>query len=463
MNLKDKKIGVWGFGVVGKSTVNYLLSQGIRSISLMEKSAITPEDSKFLAEHGIALYPETEITQFLASHELIIPSPGIDIRPYNRSYKHKWLSELDLFAQQWQKPLIAITGTIGKTSVTHILSYILEQLNVQIATGGNIGIGMLDLLQNQETADYGLLEVSSFQLEHSLLFAPDLAVITNIYPNHLDRHGTFQEYSEIKKKLFKYQRATQKALLPISLHTVAEQYPERSWCFFTIEKDHPQMRSQDTLYYSTPEGHFVKKYNQQEQLLLENSAIPSISFTENWLIITAVLDILGYTTTNLLELTQGLTLPEHRVDKIATVRDIDFYDDSKSTIIESTIAATKQLEQYKKNIHILIGGISKGVNRAELFKKLTRKVTSVRCFGAESETLKNMALQNNFIATAHNTLEEAFEAAVNNAQAGELILLSPAGASYDLFANYKERGKAFRLLVEQLKKIPHSAQDNHDE
>ncbi len=165
------------------------------------------------------------LTNFLEYNDYIIASPGIDLRPY-QSYEHKFVTEIDLFCQDWQKPLITITGTVGKTSTTHLLSELLKLAGLRVATGGNIGTGMLDLLNEQTSSDCAVLELSSFQLEYAQHCTPDLAIITNIYPNHLDRHGTYDEYTRAKLRSIQLQTPQQKTLIPLSLYeTVADILP----------------------------------------------------------------------------------------------------------------------------------------------------------------------------------------------------------------------------------------------
>jgi UDP-N-acetylmuramoylalanine--D-glutamate ligase len=167
---------------------------------------------------------------FFSSCDYILVSTGIDIRAYYATYKEKWLNELDLFADDWKKPIIAITGTVGKTSTVSFLSALLQQHQYAIATGGNIGIATFDMLSTQKEMDYAVLEVSSFQLEHCASFAPDLAILTNFYPNHLDRHGSEQDYFDAKYNMFAHQNNHQKALIPFTLY---EQFINKNYSLFT--------------------------------------------------------------------------------------------------------------------------------------------------------------------------------------------------------------------------------------
>src|SRR5579872_6602560 len=164
---QEKSVGIWGFGIVGKSADNYLLKAGT-PVEVLDKRTLTSQEKAFLRERGIPFYGPQDLTAFLERNDAILPSPGIDLRPYAH-YRHKWIAELDLFARNYHHPIIAVTGSIGKTSVTHLLSTLLQAHGIQLATGGNIGTAMLDLLANPSTM--ALLEVSSFQLELTKTFA----------------------------------------------------------------------------------------------------------------------------------------------------------------------------------------------------------------------------------------------------------------------------------------------------
>lgn len=440
---KNKKIGVWGLGVVGQSIIRFFNSLGIQ-VSCLDKKAPSLQQQKLLENTGTTFCLQTDetLSDFLHSNDYIVPSPGIDLYPF-KHLEHKWLSELDIFHYHWKKPIIAVTGSVGKTTVTHVLSHLLEQAGKKIATGGNIGLAMLDLLSQQDQSDYAVLEVSSFQLEISKQFAPTLALWTNFYPNHLDRHGSMQNYFLAKLSMIKNQRTSQHAILPVDLFPLIEKHPEL----------------QSTLYwYSTQNVSFNNCY------CIENNAIifkdsfgkkniyslddlPDQSFFENWLLIIAALDMLHVSTQQLaLKEDNAITIPEHRLEFVTVIKDAYFYNDSKSSLAASTLSA---LEKFKgKPIVLFVGGISKGVDRTDFIKNLKGKIKSLYCFGKEAEYLNAVAQQSQINSYAYDTLEDALGHYMNNCIAQQdRVLFSPAGASFDLFANYQERGTYFKNLV----------------
>ncbi len=449
--------GVWGLGIVGKSVLRYLHTQG-HELTVMDKRIPTAEEELFLKRLNVRFFPQTESSSFFSCNDYIIPSPGI---PFQEAagYSHKMIAELELFSAAWSKPLIAVTGTVGKTSVVHILSTLLKNNGIKVATGGNIGAGMLDLLDKQDDVTHGLLELSSFQLEDTNSFAPDLALWTNIYPNHLDRHGSFDSYFLAKYRILMHQKEHQKALIPLSLLPQIRRLTSRPFHFFRAEPSKKEMRllqPLDTLY--TFEGNDIVKisYEQGKRStrlpvlpLAYSNEILTTSFKENRLLLIGACDMLGLLSTRSFSISD-VGLPAHRFEKVSTRHTLTFYNDSKSSVFEATLAAVERLQPA--NIHLFLGGISKGVDRSVLIPALKDKVASITCFGAEADGLYKACLKTGIQATSHATLEEAFDTCVQHAQPRDTILFSPAGASFDLFENYQERGNRFKELVRKPKK-----------
>ncbi len=449
MNLKDKKIGIWGFGLVGQSAADYLEDKKC-TLSVIDQQELPEEKVCWLEDHHIKRYKSTHIKSFLRNNNFIVPSPGINLYDFSK-HPQKWLTELDLFYDAWRKkPIVAITGSVGKTTVTHMLSACLAQTGKKVATGGNIGVPMLGFLNEQKKYDLALLEVSSFQLEHCKYFAPDLAIITNFYPNHLDRHLTVQNYLNAKYKMVTHQTDDHhQALLPLKfLCKIAPEHRRKNNLhFFCTEKPSAKLLGeipeQSTLFYL--ENNKVIVRNKNKEKTLATISPPKNTFDQNVLITYATLHLLGEQPPATLP---DFKLPEHRLEFVATINGVTFYDDSKSTTPASTLAAVEKLSGNP--IILLLGGLSKGIDRSDLIKQLKGKVKKIYCFGKEAKKLEQFCLQKDIPCSSFETLEKTFAACTQSAQPGEIILLSPAGASFDLFKNYKERGEQFKKLVGNL-------------
>ncbi len=405
MKLHNKTIGIWGYGAVGKSVSNALFKNEY-DVLVYDDDAQTRLDCPYKTTNSV--------DNLFTQSEYLIPSPGVDTRAYRQKYKGIWLSELDLFQQVFHKPIIAITGSVGKTSVTHMLTETLQQAGWRAEAAGNIGTPMVDMVNKQQGLDAIVLELSSFQLEYAQNFKPDLAIFTNLYPNHLDRHATMHDYFLAKYNLIKQQTCEQKALIPIELkHRMESLSPSASITYFDL--------------HVRPAHH------------------PS-GFAANWLIVEKALELLQVpfpTITDILPL-------EHRLEKVAIINGVTFINDSKSTAPASTLSAIETIESSR--ILLLLGGLSKGIDRSELIKKLAARSIIIICFGKEAEQLHQMCEYFGVKSSHHSRLKIAFIDCVKQAVSGDTILLSPAGSSFDEFENYKARGNFFKQLLEDSQK-----------
>lgn len=452
MNFTHKKIGIWGLGIVGSSALNYLSDNFECNLSTMDLKIPNDELNFFLKNKNISFFLQTECENFFALNDFIIASAGIDLRPYAK-HQDKFISELDLFYTLWKKPIIAITGTLGKTSITHIIGNVLNQNNIKAAIGGNIGTGLLDLLQ-QSDAECAVLELSSFQLERAQQFNADLAIWTNFFPNHLDRHGSCDLYFDAKFNLVQSQKDHQQALIPFELAEIIrtkKNYSGRPLNFFSEKSPHSfeadWLSTNDTFFYFDSYNNIIKKTINGNTLLLENAQIPQNSYPINWLIVAAAMHLLAHSVQTFFATIHSIKLPEHRLECVATIRNSVFYNDSKSTVMEATLAAVNKLCGQK--IILFLGGVSKGVDRSSSIAQLKERVHSIVCFGKESTDLQNMCVHNKIKAQAYETLDEAFESIISQIKDPCAVLFSPGGASFDLFKDYKERGERFKELVKK--------------
>ncbi len=403
-----KTIGIWGFGVVGKAALTFFTDA---RVLVWDEKELGEQDQQLIAQHG-ATYVHGTSDEFLDQCDEVLPSPGIAIGAH---YKHssKFLNELDLFANSFSGKTIAITGTLGKTTVTHQLGLLLQmEWGEQVAIAGNIGVGMLAVSHTQKKMC--VLELSSFQLEHSRTLAPDIAIWTNIYPNHLDRHETHERYFNAKFRLLQNQRSGQVAIIS------------------------PQV-AQHELFKA-------REHELECQVIVapayDNSLFPP-GFHSNWCLVAATLNHLNISCTYD-KLSMVATNQEHRLQHVAQVDGVDFYNDSKATVPEATIGAIMQLTHLGRPIRVILGGQSKGADRAQLREVVhnTSEIAEVFCFGGERASFE--------VANEFATLGDAFSAAVAASQPGDIVLFSPSGASFDLYNNYKERGEAFCRLVKNI-------------
>jgi UDP-N-acetylmuramoylalanine--D-glutamate ligase len=450
----NKRIGIWGFGIVGKSAVNYLHNNGYQ-LGVMDKRAFTTEENEVLQQKKIEQYSEKEAELFFNSYEFLLLSPGVNIRSCYQTYKDKWLHELDLFYSLFKKPIIAITGSIGKTSTTYILSRVLEQAGFSLCVGGNIGIPTFDLIEKQDDVSLAVLEVSSFQLNYCTSFAPMIAIWTNFYPNHLDHHETEKEYFLAKCAILTQQTKEQRSLIPLNLQKlVPPAVPGHKRAYFTtIVPHHDQLKNltHDESVYYIHNNEIMRYSNGMNTTLIAVDKLVQFSFIENILIIAATCDLLNVDPHILYSVASTITLPAHRLEKVATIQSVDFYNDSKATTTASTLAAVEKL--HHRPLHLFLGGLSKGVDRTPFIAQLASSVKQIYCFGKEAHELHEACKAHDIPSMHYENLENAFESCITYIQPGDSVLLSPAGSSYDLYVNYEERGNHFKKLVYDFKKI----------
>jgi UDP-N-acetylmuramoylalanine--D-glutamate ligase len=419
MNFAELHIGVWGTGVVGISALHFFKKKNAQ-VSVYDTKPLSEYTQKFCLENNISLFAPDRLEAFLKKCDYILPSAGINLKPYHE-YSHKFLNEVDIFFECYKNPIIAITGSIGKTTVTHAIHKMLEFYGYKAQIGGNIGIGLFDLLDNQELYDYAVIELSSFQLEHAKNFAPDIAIWTNLFANHLDRHGTIHEYFLAKFPVLKNQTNTQHGLIHDSVKNYLQEIVVKS----------------SVKYF---DSHISKNI---QELIIEQK-----THTDHYIILYNLAVLLNLDTTRLRDFFDLLETPEHRVQYLGNYHGVDFYDDSKSTVVEATQGALTRFAT--KPVILFFGGVSKGVSREHFFNDLPKNIKHICFFGKEAHELQKLCAKTSRPSTEHTSLEGAFAHCISLIRPGDIVLFSPGGASFDLFTDYKHRGKRFQELVKNL-------------
>jgi UDP-N-acetylmuramoylalanine--D-glutamate ligase len=486
-------IGILGFGVVGKSVLHFLkktipslLNQTMylnntlinlqdSRVSVWDKRELEVEEIKQI-EGLDAYYIATKelILDFLESNDYIVVSPGFDLREYSE-FKDKWICELDLFSSFFTKPVLAITGTLGKTTITSLIGNTVnllpsfqnkkEENKKKASIGGNIGNGMLKIIEEQNDVSLSVLELSSFQLEYSKKFAADITIWTNFYPNHLDWHANLSDYFEAKWNIFKYQNSNQISILSVDIFNVNKDLDSKlanlksQICFvsskvLTSRELNRLRKYSSTVFFARNNCLYVASAvgdNFISQKLMDLQKIPKISFAQNWIFILSALYMMGkdLKTIESVQFRKELNScwlndnnKSHRMEFFAAFKGSDFYNDSKSTVVQSTKQAFSKLDQNDRPIILIMGGLGKGVDRSYFLKELPQKnLKSILCFGKEAAIIGGNKV--------FNSLDETVKAVMEEIQPGDQVLFSPGGASFDLFENYKQRGNMFKELVKK--------------
>lgn len=439
---QGKKIGIWGFGVGGQSAARFFAEFGC-NLSVLDANETVQDKVAQFSIQGIHFYFDFQKEVFFEQNDFIFVSSGVDIAMHYTTYRSKFIFELDIFAQFWKKPIVAITGTLGKTSVTTFLAQMLTNYGLRVALGGNIGVGCFDLLAQQDESDLAVLELSSFQLQYCQQFWPTVGIFTNFYPNHLDRHTSESEYFEAKYSMFA-RNDTTRSVMPLALFDRIAQKNHRFDTTIFFSDALANCPADISLLYLKDNAVWLYQ-NSAQSRIIRLAQLPPVTFATNWAILVGALIQLGIDPCIIASLCNNLAPIEHRVELVAKINEVTFYNDSKSTTIQATRAAIEKLQDTP--IHLFLGGLSKGVDRSVLLEQLNGHVYFVYCFGAEAEQLFSFCATYNISARAFATLDAAFEYCIAQVKPGHQVLLSPSGSSYDLFLNYEERGKHFKKLV----------------
>jgi UDP-N-acetylmuramoylalanine--D-glutamate ligase len=377
---------------------------------------------------------------------LIVVSPGVPVDApllvQARAMGEAVIGEIELAAQFLPGPLVAITGSNGKTTTTTLTGEILTAGGLSTLVGGNIGTPAISLAERAKPETVIVLEVSSFQLETIQTFRPKVAVVLNVTPDHLDRHRTFEAYVDAKARMFENQQGGDFAVLnaddPTCVGMAARTRAQVFW--FSRQKEVKQgARVRD--------GNILFRDGAQQREIMQVSEIPlkGAHNLENVLAAVSAGALMGCAPEKIRQAVRDFKAVEHRLEFVATIRGVDYYNDSKATNVDATI---KALESFPANIHLILGGKDKGSDYTVLNDLLRQRVKRVYTIGAAAEKIES---QVKGVEIVHaETLENALRKANALALAGDVVLLAPACASFDQFKSYEHRGKVFKEIVRGL-------------
>ncbi|MCL2370449.1 MAG: UDP-N-acetylmuramoyl-L-alanine--D-glutamate ligase [Firmicutes bacterium] len=378
----------------------------------------------------------------LTGISIVVHSPGVPItHPTIQEAKQKnidTMGELELGYRLCRCPLVAITGTNGKTTVTRLLHRILANRGLRTDAVGNVGKSLASASLKSNEYDVLVCETSSFQLESITSFAPEIAMITNISPDHLDRHGTMDEYAKTKLKIA--QNQTEKNFLILSMDDIPIKYLEgfapRSHVLFVSTKRvvAGAYLLDGKLYY------FDEVICDRSNLKLQGDHNVS-----NALFAAAAARIMGVDRTVIAQTFADFELDDHRLQFIGTYGGKRYYDDSKGTNID---ACLKACESMQGDTALILGGSDKGYDFGRLFDELPTHITYITAIGETATAIKSIGAIYAKEVIICDSLEEAVECCSNSDI--QNVLLSPATASYDMFKDYKERGERFAEIVKNM-------------
>jgi len=450
--MKRKGVLIIGLGESGFYAARHVIEALNLPVSIVDSDCFdnlkekikTLEDLAKDHKLSVEFYLDGAYPQRLEDFEFIITSPGVPSNHFllqkAKSFGIEIVGELEFAFHFVKSPIIAITGTNGKTTTTLLIEHFLKQSGFDVLTGGNIGVPLSRLIVEDLHPEWILLEVSSFQLEWIKDFHPKVAAILNVTEDHLDRH-TLEEYLELKLKIAKNQSYNDYLILNQDdpyLKKIRIEKVKILWFGFS-PNDEGVFCLNDSLFLSE---------KGKTRKILDFSRLPIIykHNAENIMAAVVLARLAGAELNNMEELLRGFNFLPHRLELVKEVKGIRFYNDSKAT---NPAAVAKALRSFSSPVILLMGGKNKGLSFKRLRDLINSKVKALFLFG-ESALQIEKELNIPVRIRTFKRMTDAVIAAFKEAEEGDSVLLSPGCASFDEFKNYKERGESFKSIVGNL-------------
>jgi len=449
MELIDKKVLVVGYSKSGIAATRFLLKKGAKVIVTdLKKEEDFGEILNERPDFSYIFGREPEFYE-IKDIDLIVVSPGVPLdKPFLQKAKENGIeiiSEVELAYRFCKAPIVAITGTNGKTTTTTWTGEMIKNSGRKCFVVGNIGYPIIDVVDMADEDSVVVAEISSFQLESSIYFKPKVAVILNITPDHLNRHKTFENYVEAKSLIFKNQDKNDFTILNAD-DSITSDLAEKSSAkvvFFSRKKelnqgfflhgDYIVLNWEDKLY---------------EICKIRDVGIPGLHNLENALAAATASFLMGVDTNIIGETIRNFKGVEHRLEFVRELNGVKFYNDSKGTNPDASI---KAIEALDRPLILIAGGYDKGSDFTEFVKAFNGRVKYLVLLGQTADKIKETAERLGFKNIVMvKDMQEAVRKGYELAEEGDCVLLSPACASWDMFKNFEERGRIFKEAVYSL-------------
>jgi UDP-N-acetylmuramoylalanine--D-glutamate ligase len=448
VDVRGKRILVVGLARSGRAAAIFLRRQG---------AAVTVTDSRppwnfnpeirELVALNIGLELGTHREETFLNQDLVVVSPGVpwDLPPLRQARARGIPVVPEVEAASWflKGTLIGITGSNGKTTTTTLLGRMLEASGFDTLVGGNIGVPLISLAEESSADTLTVAELSSFQLEAVQNFRVHIAVLLNITPNHLDRHASFEAYTRAKAGIFRGQTHSDYAVLNADDPVVMSLAPAivSRKVYFSRRQNLP-----DGVLVSN--GKIIYRVENLEAALMDlrDVRLRGEFNLENVLAAAAAACVCGASFDAIRRAVRNFAGVEHRLEYVASINQVDFYNDSKATSVDAT---AKALSAFERGVHLILGGKDKGAPYTPLLPWLKGRVREVLLIGSAAERIAE-ELGGAVELVRAGDLETAVRIAFEQAKPGDTILLAPACASFDQFQDFEHRGRVFKELVKRL-------------
>ncbi len=436
---------VLGAGISGIGACNLLIKQKQKVILYdKDKSKLYSIYNAKLVDKSVVLC--TKLNKIKPhSIKCIVVSPGVKIsktmHKKAKLYNIDIISEIELGAQYNSGKLIAITGTNGKTTTTLLATHILNCAQKKAVAVGNVGRSISEVVFNTTKDNFLVCEASSFQLQYIKKFKPKISAFLNFAPDHLDVHSTINEYLMCKQNIYKNQDKQDYVILNYDDKIVfnCAQNTKANVVYFSIK--HSLSNYKYSAYKS--QDFLCIKLDTKLYKLQINAKMLSINLY-NVLVASTIALLCGVDIVDVKEAINSFKLPPHRCEFVVNKNGVDYINDSKATNIHATLNA---LNNFNKPLILLLGGSNKGEDFSYLFKNLTQNIKYIVAFGKTGKKIFNLSKKFKIKAEFIYNFEDAVIKSMQISKSGDVVLLSPACASFDQFSNYLQRGDFFKYLV----------------
>ncbi len=452
IELSGKRVLVVGLARTGMATALFCAGRGAHVTASEERAEEQmAEAAAKLREAGCALEFGGHTTARFLDQDLIIPSPGV---PQSlpqlvaaRAEQIPVWSEIELAGRFLRGRMVAITGSNGKTTTTALAGHILETAGIPTIVAGNIGTPLISRVTETSDSSVTVVEVSSFQLEIIQEFRPDVGVLLNVTPDHLDRHASLEEYGRLKARLFENQTEQDAAVINADDPGAAQYAPSKAELFWFSRSK----RIASGAYLRADEIVFRREGVETVLLRRRDIGLRGDHNVENVLAAVSAAVLVGAPPSAIAAGVKSFAGVEHRIEFVAEISGVSYYNDSKATNVDATL---KALDAFPGGLIVILGGKDKGSDYGILRKSLRERAHLVLLIGAAAEKIESQ-LRAAVPVVRAGTLDRAVEIAFERAHSGETVLLAPACSSFDQFESYEHRGRVFKQLVHRLEE-PHS-------
>lgn len=452
--MENKKLHITILGAGESGTGCALLGKHLgHEVFLSDYSSIQEKYKAELDQAQIAFEEGGHDTERILASDLIIKSPGVPEKaPIVQAIRAKGItlwSEMEFASRYTQKKIIAITGTNGKTTTTSLTAHIFQKGGMRVALGGNIGYSFARLVISDQEWDVYVLEVSSFQLDDCHTFKPFISVITNITPDHLERYEyKLENYVASKFKIAQSQGPEDYLIYGAESELLVQNMPKSIRAqLVPYALDEDLVAGFENCAYQNENQEIIIQIKNQKDMFIKDLALEGKHNAANSMaaaMASRLAEIRKESTREALSSFEGI---EHRLESVVSIGGIEFINDSKATNVNSTWYA---LESVKRPLVWIVGGVDKGNDYSQLFELVKDHVKAIVCLGKDNSKIIDEFTGLVDIIAETQSMEQAVKMSYSLAKKGDVVMLSPACASFDLFQNYEDRGNQFKYWVRQL-------------